>query len=203
MKPLRQLLAVITLVVVLPLGNQAKAIELGLEPSDVFGLWTNINNILVDFGKRHLESQPEKDRYASLKPKSFHGKVPSDVLNLVVKFGLLASPVYEQGQGFSHDSLLEKNIVFLVRHNKTETTPSVVFMRSSDILVSLAHVLIFDHADRPLVSRYFVEHSFTNKTPSDVFSLVDLAIRRLNFLQAHPDLADHKYDLDNRGTLAQ
>jgi hypothetical protein len=167
------------------ISHPAKAIELGLTPSDVFGLWTNINKVILDFGRTHLSDKAAIDALIAVQAKSHTNKTPTDVLGQVDNFRKISVSLHQDHKGSAVDQRLEDEIIFLIRHHNEGTTPSVVFMRSSDVLIEMAHSLFSEGDTRLLVSRYFAEHLFNDKTPSDVYSLVSLAIMRLGFVLGH------------------
>jgi hypothetical protein len=178
-----------------PVSQPAQAIELGLTPSDVFGLWSNINRIVVDYGKSHLSDHTAIRNLVKIQGEHFSDKTPSDVLGRVNQFSQIATPLSPATHGKDESLLLEEKIVFLIRHNKTETTPSVVYMRSIDVLIALAQTLLLPANKLPSISSYFVDREYKDKTPSDVYGLVILATNRLEFIirqnsfDAHPAIS--------------
>jgi len=167
-------------------SQPAQAVELGLKPSDVFALWTNINRMVLDLGRFNLADETAIEALQNMEVNRQRGKTPADVLGKVADFTVLAEPLHIHFRSEGNANLLERQIVFLVRHNKTETTPSVVFMRSSDIMVNMAHILAAYSDNEPLISPYFILEDFHDKTPSDVFALVELAAHRLEYISKHP-----------------
>ena len=105
--------------------DQARARELGLTPSHVFGLWTNINAALVSVGDASSGGQNLDDSLTSTKPDRFENKKPADVLaraievrakldRLLAEHGMAPTKRYPRGAG--------------------RVTPSVVFLNSGLLL---------------------------------------------------------------------
>ena len=149
------------------------SVELGLTPSHVFSLWTNINAALVTMGSAVTSDAGVSRRLAGMAPSVFHDKTPSDVIKQVEAFrdrldslraasGLKATKVYHDPEG-------------------GEVTPSVVFLNSGHVLDSLVLLLIHSDGDR-LVGGFYARHEIGGKTPSNVFGLVELANRRIAVL---------------------
>ena len=149
------------------------AVELGLTPSHVFSLWTNINAALVTTGSSMTGDDDLSRQLADMPPNAFHDKTPGDVLVQVAAFrdkldrlkaasGLEETPVYHDPEG-------------------GEVTPSVVFLNSGYVLDSLVLLLIRNDGER-LVGGFYERHDFAGKTPSNVFGLVELANRRIDTL---------------------
>ena len=155
--------------------DQARARELGLTPSHVFGLWTNINAALVSVADASSGGQNLDDSLTSTKPDRFENKKPADVLARAIEFrakldrllaehGMAPTKRYPRGAG--------------------RVTPSVVFLNSGLLLDAVVGWIIADTAKRQLVSPFYAHHAFSGKTPSDVFGMVDLANRRIDRILA-------------------
>lgn len=155
--------------------DQARARELGLTPSHVFGLWTNINAALVSVADASSGGQNLDDSLTSTKPDRFENKKPADVLARAIEFrakldrllaehGMAPTKRYPRGAG--------------------RVTPSVVFLNSGLLLDAVVGWIIANTAKRQLVSPFYAHHAFSGKTPSDVFGMVDLANRRIDRILA-------------------
>lgn len=154
---------------------QGWAVELGLTPSHVVSLWTNINEALVTIGSALPGGANISGDLEAMTPKVFPGKKPGDVLNQVVRFrqkldrlrgksGLKTTRVYKDPAG-------------------GEVTPSVVFLNSGHVLDSV--VLLLNRYDRNrLISGFYVRHDISGKKPSDAYGMVELANRRLDAIGA-------------------
>ena len=149
--------------------GSAHALDLGLTPSHVFSLWTNINNGLIA-ATRIVSDDALTETVAAMRPKSFAGKVPGDVLER-------ARAVRDKLDSLRRDLGLKKTVLF--DSNDGRITPSDVYLNSGHVLDGLVGWLIHGTGPELLASRFYVRHKFSSKTPSDVFGLVDLANRRL------------------------
>ncbi len=156
--------------------GDARAQELGLTPSNVLSLWTNVNNALVAVAIVTSGGADRAQRVKATTPETFAGKTPADVLERVAEFrdkldrlrrkaGLPATQRYQEDGG--------------------TVTPSVVFLNSGHVLDAVVQWLV-KHTDRQqLVSPFYARHDFSGKTPSDVYGSVDLANRRIDIILAN------------------
>lgn len=162
------LATVLTAVLATPM---ARAVELGMTPSHVVSLWTNINDALITSGRATGDENLAK-RLMAMKPVAVQGRKPGDVLNELEKFrakldqfaarqGLKkATPVYKDPEGGT-------------------VTPSVVFVNSGYVIDSLLRVLIKLDANQ-LISGFYTRHDISGKKPNDAYQLVELANRRMD-----------------------
>ena len=114
-----------------------------------------------------------------MKAGIFSGKKPADVLGQVL--------IYRDRL----DKVLHAQI--LARTKKIsfdgETiTPSDVYLNSGHVLNAQVRWLIVKSGDEQTVSQFYTRYKVEGKTPSDVYGLVDLAIRRLERMLTEPDL---------------
>ncbi len=151
----------------------ASAVELGLTPSQVFGLWTNINDGLLASARVISGDSAWHDSLSAMRAQNFNGKKPAEVLDQVVKFrvkldrlrqksGLKPAKQFGDGDG--------------------KVTPSVVFLNSGHVLDGLADWLIRNTGPEQLIGPLYARLDINGKTPSDAFGLVELANRRLDQL---------------------
>ncbi len=161
--------------------GQARALELGLTPSQVFGLWVNINNSLLAFGGLTSDDERWISELAASSPKRFEGKQPRDVLALVKAFqsrfhefhATHSGALPERRTGAHPDSGGERAV-----------TPSDVFLESGHVLDDLVgHILDLGNRRLP-ITQFYARNSFRDKTPSHVYGLVDLARHRLESILA-------------------
>ncbi len=149
--------------------HPAQAVELGLTPSNVLDLWTNINNALVGAGE--AKDAALSERLQAMKLQSFKGKKPGDVLKQVEA---LRGKLDSLGSGYS----LKPTPVFKGPAGGT-VTPSVVFLNSGYVLDTM--VLVLNKVDREhQISGYYKRRDIKDKTPSDVYAMVELANRRMD-----------------------
>lgn len=149
------------------------AVELGLTPSHVCALWTNVNDGLLASARVVSGDTAWHESLSAMTARKFDGKKPSDVLAQVDKFRakldrlrqkaeLKPTKQYGEGDG--------------------KITPSVVFLNSGHVLDGLADWLIRNTGPDQLIGPIYARHDISGKTPSDAFSLVELANRRLDEL---------------------
>ena len=154
-----------------PRGGQA--LELGLTPSNVFSLWTNINDALLTVTSISPDNSNWANKVEASAPRAFTDKTPAAVLERVFEFrgkldrlrrkdGMAKTAQYENGDGV--------------------VSPSVVFLNSGYVLDGVALWIVRKTTKEQLVSRFFRRHDVSGKTPSDVFGLVDLANRRIDMI---------------------
>lgn len=165
------IIAVFLSVLAYPSGS--RALDLGLTPSHVFSLWTNINeNLIVVAGVvSGISALPAA--LSEMRPNIFSGKSPADVLTQLVVYrtklnrllGLKGLPQAEQ-----------------VETDGGPITPSDVYLNSGHVLGAQVRWLITETGPEQTVSQFYTRHGFTGKTPNDVFALVDLANRRMDRL---------------------
>ncbi len=150
---------------------RAQAVELGLTPSNVFDLWTNIDNALIGAGQSKDAALAE--RLKAMKPQSFKGIKPAAVLKQVETF---RDKLDRMGTGYG----IEPTPVYKNPAGGT-VTPSVVFLNSGYVLDHIVLVLNKVDGER-LISGYYERRDVRNKTPSDVYAMVELANRRMDVL---------------------
>lgn len=167
------------MLLMVPVGGNAQTIRLDpskfdLTPSHVFSLWVNINNCILAVAREMFEDRAFHVRLRRLSPVVTSGKKPSDVL-----VGVLAL------RGQVDMIRLAKGLRPSARFQaeSAEITPSIVFLTSGDVLDGLADWYVRHAGREKLVGRFYVRRGFTDKTPSDVFGLVDLARRRLKLIR--------------------
>lgn len=156
-------------------AGAARAQELGLTPSHVVSLWTNVNAALITVAEVSSGDAAWAAELAATTPTRFDNKKPADVLARVVEFrakldrllaagGLKPAKQYQHGGG--------------------KVTPSVVFLNSGHTLDAVVRWVIQNTPRERLVSEYFTRHAISGKTPSDAFAMVDLANRRIDRILA-------------------
>jgi len=170
----------LALAVIVSLGSMtasisAHALELGLTPSQVYSTWTNINAALVALARTMPGTAEWHAEIANMHVRAFTGKSPHDVFTKVNEFEIRAH------KGWAHGETMQE---WKIRPVDQGVTPSIVFLSSGHILGGVVSRLIDRSPRSQLVSQFFTRHSFSEKKPSDVFSLVDLALRRLDRILA-------------------
>ena len=150
------------------------ALDLGLTPSHVFSLWTNINESLVVVGGVVSDDKAWRESLTASKARKFEGKQPRDVLEMVASYRTKLDKLLGR-QG------LEPVKRFNPKEKETEAiTPTVVYLNSGYVLNAQVTWLIVNTGPEQTVSRFYTRYNFSGKTPSDVLGLVELANRRLD-----------------------
>jgi hypothetical protein len=171
---------------ILFLQTPLAAMNLGLTPSHVFGLWENINDALPSLSGAVIKDDAFPSRIAALAPRKFANKKPADVLREVAVFR-------SKLDHFKIFRIRLNTAVFKPsdpeRHKKDEVTPREVFMNSGYILDSItSHIIALTSPD-VLISPFYRHRNYKGKMPNDVFALVDLANRRIDLMikMIHPN----------------
>lgn len=147
------------------------ALDLGLTPSQVYSLWTNINASLLEFAGAASRDKDLRRRLAAMSPESFAGKKPADVLAQVKRYRAKLDRLRARA-GLARTRWAPQN--------QGEITPSDVYLTSSEVLHAQVELLIRSTGPEQQVSQFYVRHDVREMTPSHVFALVDLACRRLD-----------------------
>ena len=159
-----------------------RAVDLGLTPSPVYSLWTNINRAVIAYAGVRSNDKEWLKKLNSMEPNKFYNKVPADVLELVDEFSTKLNEVDEDGSIHASDTLLDGKLPNLLASEDNRVTPSLVYLYSGQVLVNIAGDILHSSTTPIEISPFFVEYGFIGapKTTSDVFGLVDLALRRLD-----------------------
>ena len=153
--------------------SSPRALDLGLTPSHVYSLWTNINDSLVASSRVLSGDAALLASLSAMKARKFSGKKPADVLNHLIKYREKLN------------KLLTAKKLPLTKRAETvagAVTPSYVYLNSGHVLNAQIRWLIVETGPEQTVSQFYTRHGFSGKTPSDVFALVQLAIRRMDLL---------------------
>lgn len=164
-------LTLVLLVGVVGSPSQSRALELGLTPSNVVGLWTNVNEALLTTARVVSDDTEWLAQVAEMTAGTFEGKKPGDVLKRVSEF---RAKLDKLRQGFGLKKA-DSSVGF-----DGTVTPTVVFLNSGEVLNGLVDWIIRNTSEQQLVSQFYADQQITGKTPSDAFSMVDLAVRRLD-----------------------
>jgi hypothetical protein len=166
----------IGLFAVLLCPSTGQAVELGLTPSHVFALWTNLNSCLLTIAAQEEGGEALVEDLKDLEVRRFDDKAPSDVL-------LAVEMVRSRVDAVRSRADLAPIAVY---HDQFQVvTPSNVFLNSGHILDGLADFAAREGDVASLVTSCYEPQLFTGKTPSNVFELVDLAMRRTDVILAH------------------
>jgi len=164
--------------------GKSRSLELGLTPSHVYSLWLNINRSLLAYAKIVSDDKSRFVGLAAMQPMVFQGKVPADVYALAEKLdarlkGYVSIPTERP------DWLKEYEQVSSSPGFKDEViTPSGVFLISTQLLNGIVDMVVDNTGWEQPVSDLYATEPFIGKTPSDVFGLIDLALRRTEIILA-------------------
>ena len=152
------------------------ALDLGLTPNHVYGLWLNINSVFLTYHRTTCPDRTLVDRLDVMQPRHFVGKTPADVY---ARAGALRARAFGWDDDPPTPVWITDFQVLEGDEARTEVTPSMVFVLSSQILNGLVDDFAEATDGTQPVSRFYVDNKVTGKRPSDVFGLVDLLDRRL------------------------
>lgn len=150
--------------------------EMGLKPGQVYNLWTNINACLLAFAGIVSDDPDWHEELAAMPAESFPGKRPADVLAQVDRYRARLDRLRH---------LAELTPTQRGPKDQAHITHSDVYLTSSEVLHAQVELLIRFTGPEQLVSQFYVRHREDEKTPSQVFALVELASRRLEQILAN------------------
>lgn len=174
LRNLSYMLSVIACVSLLP--GVAASQNFGMTPSHVYGMWTNINNALVAAAGIVSGTPAASEAVAAIKPRSYSGKKPADVLKRVMT-------VHAKLNRLRARSKL-KPAKTQPRKESGKITPSDVYLNSGHVQDGLVDWIVRNTTADQLVSQFYTRRDFSGKTPSDAFAMVDLAARRIDHVMA-------------------
>lgn len=160
-----------------------------LTPAHVFGLWMNINRALLELAAYRVDDKALLDGLAAMQARPFTGKVPRDVLAEVDRFDKLLERSQLAAGAHREQTLIEKELASLLRDRGSTGSPREVYLRSSHALLAILESVNAASGGRHMLSPLLAEHYLEKMTPSDVFGLVDLGVRRLGSITAWPPAA--------------
>ncbi|MBL6932319.1 MAG: hypothetical protein ISR45_05175 [Rhodospirillales bacterium] len=166
--------------------GKSRSLELGLTPSHVYSLWSNINRALLIYAKLVNIDQARLARIESMQPRNFEAKRPADVFAMAEKFrnelkGYV--PWTKETPGW----LIEYEKVGKSRNPQSDKiTPSAVFLISMQLLNGIVAVVVDNTGWEVSVSELYDSSVPSGMTPSDVFGQVDLALRRIDLILPDP-----------------
>ena len=178
------LILALPLIVILPASAQEHehAVDMGLTPSPVYSLWSNINRAVIIYADLLSDDKGWLKKLDSMGPNKFYNKKPANVLELVNRFSAKLNEIDGGRSAGAAETLLEGNLPNLLSSYESSVTPSLVYLHSGQVLVNIVDDILYISVAPIEISPLFKEYSFIDKgkTPSDVFGLVDLAIRRID-----------------------
>ncbi|WP_417432838.1 hypothetical protein [Kiloniella sp.] len=161
-----------------------QTVELGLKPSLVYDLWSNMNRAVLTFATLYSDDQVWLEQLQDMQPKAFSGKIPAHVLKRVKLFQEKLDHLDEAPKSVRSDTLLDHSLSNLLSSKNKEITPSQVYLHSGQALINMSESILYKSSSPIEISSFFKENNIIEKTPSDVFGLVDLAIRRIDAITA-------------------
>lgn len=148
----------------------------GLKPGQVYSLWTNINDCLLEFAGVVSDDLDWHEELAALPIRSFPGKRPADVLAQAERYRATLDRLRH---------LAELSPTQRVPRDQAHISHSDVYLTSSEVLHAQVELLIRFTGPEQLVSQFYVRRRDDEKTPSHVFAVVELASRRLEQILAN------------------
>lgn len=170
----------------------AGAIELGLSPNEVFGLWTNINKALISYARNISSDNTWLGHVVRLKAQKYTGKIPEDVLKSANIYNTELSELKFAAPPRKKFQLLEKELAFQSDDKKNQITPSLVYLHSGHLLVETVTAATKVSRGNEIIGPFFDIKEFSGKVPSDVFGMVQLARHRLKKILAYEKSQDNK-----------
>lgn len=168
---MKKFILLITLSLFTTPAYTANFIEYGFTPSHVHALWTNIHQSIVKLSEKYpLEVQ---EAIKNIPPTTYRDKIPADVLN---ETNIFTRKLNSYREYYNLPSIDLKSM-----ETDSNVTPSTVYVNSGRLQDALAYTISTANPSQEISSLYhgkFIE----GKEPRDVFSLVELAIKKLNIL---------------------
>ena len=151
-------------------ARPGQAHELGLANGQAYSLWTNINASLLEFALVVSEERDWQERLAAMAAKDFSGMRLANVLDQVERYRSKLERLRD---------LAELSPIPQIPRDGGGIGPSDVYLASSEVLHAQVELLIRFSGPEQLVSQFYRRHDTRDKTPSQLFSLVEVANRRL------------------------
>ncbi|MDP6717863.1 MAG: hypothetical protein QGF59_04395 [Pirellulaceae bacterium] len=149
------------------------AIELDLTPAQVFAVWTGINESLLVIARVVSNDTAWHREISEIRSKDVKDKRPADVLGQLRKYRAKLD-------GLRRTAGLKPIRRFVV--DGKPVTPVVVYVNSGLVLNGQVEWLIHNTGSIQLVSQFYPTYDqvgSSERTPSHVYALVNLANRRL------------------------
>jgi len=196
MRKLTQIIMALALFLTVSSSKPAQAIEFGLTASTVYSIWRNINNAVLIYAKERSTDEKWLKSLENMRQDTFSGKVPANVLEKVKQFNIKLDELRQDEEAHSKELLLESGLsVLLAGDDHNRVTPSRVYLHSGQALIKIVEEILHISPIDAEISSFFDVGAASDKTPSDVFSLVELGLRYLDeilILQNTGDLTIRK-----------
>jgi len=173
------------LVIVLAgLPTKAPAIELGLTPSHVYGLWTNIH-LVMDALQKDVFNSPLKPQ--DMNASTFKGKTPTQVYATAIGVQAQLAQLFDLETSTKMPLWIAEYGNLQRQYKNADITPSQVYVLSSQILNALVETYVSKTQGTLPISTFYEARYVVLKTPSDVYGLVELFARRLDDFPLKPE----------------
>lgn len=153
--------------------GRSVAQDLGITPSHVYGMWRNVNDALLAVARVVSDDAAWRASLAEMPVRAVTEKRPAEVLGQVAVF---------RDQLDRLRRAAGMDAVQRAEDYGGEITPTVVFLNSGQMLNGVVDWLLKYDDPQLLLSQYYRRPRISGKTPGDVFTLVDLANRRIHLI---------------------
>ncbi|MEH6497351.1 MAG: hypothetical protein V7740_16525 [Pseudomonas marincola] len=171
--------------------NVGQAVEFGLTPSTVYGMWKNINDAVLVYANERSTNDTWLRNLENMPQDKFSGKAPANVLEQVTQFNTKLNEILQNKEAHLEELLLEGDLSNLLASSDDNlVTPSLVYMHSGQVLINIVEEIVHNSPTGINISPFFDVDAFPDKTPSDVFSLVDLGLRYLDEILIRQEAGD-------------
>jgi hypothetical protein len=175
----------------------AAAVDMGLTPNEAYGLCANINQALLAVPHYTSGGKVLSSRVAGTKAREFGEKKPVDVFDYVINFTRKLCRLRRSGYLgeiiFVEERKLAKRIttwgsaghlgeIVFVESRGEKITPTDVFLNSGLVLDGVVEWIAKNSPSKHLINPLYGYETYRNKKPGDVYSLVDLAHRRIDLI---------------------
>lgn len=136
-------------------------------PTEVYSLVQNYDKLFIHYLQTHTN---KSSKARTMKMKSIRGKTPEDVFVILEKFSK------------SLDKLARRaglKTVPRIKRDQSKAIPAEVFLQAGNNLDSFVEYMDKKEPNNIWGQYYIVYKYGKSKSPSDVYALVDLQIRRL------------------------
>lgn len=154
--------------------------ELGYEPGHVYGVWTNINQILLGIAKQTVDDPVLLQSFEQWQLREATGKRPRDVYAQAERFQAVVDRILPKAD--ERMVMLIDELVFRQRSDSQRIYPTQVYLYSSKLLFKSVRLSLILRGHNVPTGPYFELEVFKDKTPDDVYSLVELATYRIKAL---------------------
>lgn len=177
--------AVLLIGLAVPNGSGHAQKDLGLGYDQVFSLWININDSLLAIARVASEDPLRYEELVAATPATYEEKQPADVLELLKEYRTKFDKLRR------HAGLRPIKWFNQAEH---AIGPSILYVNSGYALSGHVELLLRHTGPDQSIGQFYIRHEFTDKTPSDIYALVELAGRRLDRFLAMEGVAANGVD---------